>query len=308
VDNNSTDDSLEYLRDTHPNVKVLPFTENLGYAGAYNAAIGKVSGKYLVLLNFDVEVEAGWLNQAIEVLEAEPQVAAVQPKLKQYQNHELFEYSGGSGGFIDAYGFPFVRGRVFDHVEVDRGQYEDVIPIFWATGAALIFRRSAFEQAGGLDADFFMHMEELDLCWRCWLTGWEIKVTPGGVVYHYAGAALSADSFRKMYFNHRNSLVMMMKNYSAAGLLRRLPVRILLDWITILTSPLRGEARRSRAVLAAHGYCLWHLPRILRKRRRVQRMRTRRDSDLSHVILPISIVWRYYLKQQKVFSDLMEDR
>jgi GT2 family glycosyltransferase len=308
VDNNSTDTSLEYLREYHPDVRIIPILENLGYSGAYNVAVPLVDSKYIVLLNFDVEVEAEWLSQAIELLEADENLAAVQPKLKAYQNHRNFEYSGGSGGFIDAYGFPFVRGRVFDEIEEDNGQYEDAVPIFWATGAAFVTRKSDFEAVGGLDHDFFMHMEELDLCWRYWLTGREIRVAPRGTVYHFAGAALSADSYRKMYYNHRNSLAMMMKNYERANLLKRLPIRFLLDWITILISPLRGENNRTFAVLAAHWYIFTHLPSIRRKRRKVQQMRTVSDIELNHVIMPFCLVWRYYLKKQKVFSDLAVNR
>jgi hypothetical protein len=308
VDNNSSDTSLQYLGEHHPDVRVIPIKENLGYSGAYNHAVPLVDCKYIVLLNFDVEVEPGWLTQSIELLERNEKLAAVQPKLKSYKDHRKFEYSGGSGGFIDAYGFPFVRGRIFDAIEEDLGQYDDVVPIFWATGAAFVTRKSAYEAVGGLDADFFMHMEELDLCWRFWLTGHEVQVAPQGTVYHYAGAALSADSYRKMYYNHRNSLAMILKNYSLKNLIRRMPVRLILDWVTLLASPLRGESRRSRAVLAAHWYIITHLPSILAKRQRVQAIRTVSDSSLSHVILPFSAVWRYYLKKQKLFSDLVGSR
>ena len=308
MDNNSTDSSLEYLREHHPDVRLIPIKETLGYSGAYNYSVPLVSGKYVVLLNFDVEVEPNWLNQAVELLEADETLAAVQPKLKAYQNHSMFEYSGGSGGYIDAFGFPFVRGRLFDSVEEDSGQYEDVVPIFWATGAAFVTRKSAYEEVGGLDTDFFMHMEELDLCWRYWLTGWKIKVAPKGTVYHFAGAALSADSYRKMYLNHRNSLAMMIKNYRFLSLLKRMPIRCFLDWVTLLVSPLRGESKRSLAVLAAHWYIVTHLPSIWRKRRKVQQMRTVSDAELTHVIMPFCLVWRFYLKKQKVFFDLVVGR
>lgn len=308
MDNNSTDTSLEYLRTHHPDVKLIPINENLGYSGAYNHSVPLVDSKYVVLLNFDIEVESTWLDQSIRLLEADDKLAAVQPKLKTYQDHTKFEYSGGSGGFIDAYGYPFVRGRLFDVLEEDTGQYEDIVPIFWASGAALVMRRSVYEKLGGLDRDFFMHMEELDLCWRCWLTGHLIKVAPQGIVYHYAGAALSADSYLKMYLNHRNSLVMMIKNYAFANLLKRLPIRLLLDWITVLASPFRGDGKRSRAVLSAHWYLLTHLFPIYRKRRAVQKMRTVKDSELTHVIMPFCLIWRFYLKKQKVFSDLVVSR
>lgn len=304
ADNGSKDGSLGYIREHFPDVQIIEFAANWGYSGAYNRVIPGVSGKYCVLLNFDVEVEPHWLTQAIEIMESDPKVAACQPKLKAYQDHSRFEYSGGSGGYIDAFGYPFVRGRLFHTTEVDKGQYDDVRDVFWATGAALIMRKEAFIEAKGLDEDFFMHMEELDLCWRLWLTGHTIKVAPAGSVFHWAGAALSADRIRKMYLNHRNSLAMLMKNYSAARLLIRLPVRILLDWIAIFASPLQGEAKRSLAIIWAHAYVLIHLPSIWTKRRKIQAMRKVRDEALDHVITSFSVVHRYFLKKQTTYSQL----
>jgi GT2 family glycosyltransferase len=304
ADNDSSDGSLAYLRENFPEVRIIPFSTNLGYSGAYNAAIEQVDSEYVVLLNFDVEVEPDWLDQAMNLMLAEPDLAAVQPKLRALQIRGRFEYAGGSGGYVDRYGYPFLRGRVFDSLEMDHGQYDDVIPIFWATGAALLTRRSAFSKVGGLDTDFFLHMEEIDLCWRYWLTGWKVKVAPQGTVYHWSGAALSAEKFHKMYYNHRNSLVMLIKNYELGKLWGRLPVRILLDGFTVATSLFRGEARRSRAVLAAYWYLFTHLPSLWRKRRRVQRMRTVADRDIEKVILPGCLVWRYFVKKQKTFTQL----
>ena len=305
VDNCSTDGSVAYLRDHHPDIIVHVTAGNLGYSGAYNEAIPLARGEVIVLLNFDVEVEPDWLNQAVAILLADRNVVALQPKLRSLQKRNLFEYSGRTGGLLDRYGYPLVRGRVFDTIEEDRGQYEDSIPVHWATGAAFIVRKSAYLEAGGLDNSFFLHMEELDLCWRFWLMGYEVKVAPHGVVYHYAGAALSAERFHKMYYNHRNGLVMMLKNYGAASLFRFLPVRWLLDWITFFSAPLRGEPKRAAAVFVAHWFVLFHLPSILRKRRTVQRLRKRRDQELSHVILPFSIVWRYYVHKQRTYSQLI---
>ncbi|MCB9366581.1 MAG: glycosyltransferase family 2 protein [Calditrichaeota bacterium] len=304
VDNCSRDGSLDYLRRDFPDVRIIEYGENLGYSGAYNRSVPEASGEYCVLLNFDVEVEPEWLTEAIGILERDQTVAAVQPKLKSYQDHGKFEYSGGAGGFIDAYGYPFVRGRVFETIETDSGQYDDSREIFWATGAALVLRKSDFVEAGGLDEDFFMHMEELDFCWRLWLGGKRVMVAPSGTVYHWAGAALSADRIRKMYLNHRNSLAMILKNYGAVRLLKHLPVRIALDWIAVLTSPLKREPKRSAAILWAHWYLLWNLPSILRKRRRVQKSRRVRDQELDHVVLPFSVVYRYYFKKQTTFSNL----
>ncbi len=305
VDNCSSDGSVSYLREHHPDVKLHISAKNLGYSGAYNAVIPKASGEILVLLNFDVEVEPEWLNQAVSLLVENPRIAAAQPKLRSLQRRNLFEYSGGGGGLIDCYGYPLVRGRVFDTVEEDCGQYDDSVPIHWASGAAFVVRRSDYAAAGGLDDSFFLHMEELDLCWRFWLMGREVVAAPQGIVYHYAGAALSAERYHKMYYNHRNGLVMLLKNYGAGSLWRYLPVRWALDWVTVLASPFRGEPKRSAAVLAAHLYVLFHLRSIIRKRRAVQRLRRRKDRDLRHVILPFSVVRRYYLNKQRTYSQLI---
>ena len=305
ADNNSSDGSLAYLQANHSEVRIIAFAENLGYSGAYNAAIEQVASEFVVLLNFDVEVEPDWLDQAIDMLSSDPNLAAVQPKLRALQNRSQFEYAGGSGGFLDRYGYPFLRGRVFDTLEVDRGQYDDVVPILWASGAALITRRSAYIKAGKLDADFFLHMEEIDLCWRYRLLGWDIRVAPKGTVYHYSGAALSAERFRKMYYNHRNSLVMLFKNYGFTRLLRCLPIRWLLDGVTVISSLFAKQPKRSAAVLAAYCYFLIHFPALISKRRQVQRMRLIRDRDLDHVIFPGSLVWHYFIRKEKTFTQLL---
>jgi GT2 family glycosyltransferase len=308
VDNHSSDGSLSYLREHHPDVRILAFTRNLGFSGAYNAAIEQITNEYVVLLNFDVEVAANWLDQPMQMLLADPELAAVQPKLRSLQRPELFEYAGGSGGFIDRYGYPFARGRVFDNLERDTGQYDDARSVFWATGAALITRRSAYLAAGELDADFFLHMEELDLCWRYWLMGWTVKVAPEGVVYHYSGAALSADRFHKMYYNHRNGLAMMIKNYGLGNLLCLLPARMALDGVTAVAALLQRQPKRSLAVFAAYGHLLAHSGRLWAKRRKVQKARQRPDSHLRDLIFPRSVVWRYFVKGQKTYSQLMAGR
>jgi GT2 family glycosyltransferase len=304
VDNCSTDGSPEYLRRDCPGIRLIELKENLGYAGAYNRVIPEAAGELVVLLNFDVEVEPGWLDQAVELMIAEPGLAAVQPKLRSLQRRDFFEYSGASGGFIDRYGYPFVRGRVFEAIEPDTGQYDDVVPIFWATGAALVTRKSVYLEAGGLDADFFLHMEELDLCWRYWLLGHAVKVAPRGVVFHWAGAALSAERYPKMYLNHRNGLVMMVKNYSLKNLLGNFPGRLFLDWITVISSLFRGEPKRALAVLAAHAYVMTRWRSILKKRRRVQLLRKVPDSELARVIYPHSVVWRYFIRKLRTFTQL----
>jgi GT2 family glycosyltransferase len=305
ADNHSSDGSVDYVRKHHPQVTVLALDDNYGYTGAYNRAVPQSKGEIVAFLNNDTEVDPHWLDQAVELLTSEPKLAAVQPKLRFLQDRKLFDYSGGSGGFLDAYGYPFVRGRIFDELEEDRGQYDDIVPVLWASGAAFISKRAAFEEAGGLDANFFMHMEELDLCWRYWLLGWQIKVAPQGIVYHYAGGALPADRYRKMYLNHRNGIAVIIKNCEPKTILRYLPLRIILDWITFFSSPFRGQVKRSAAVLVAHLFILFHLPSLLKKHRNVRASRRVSDRELAHVILPYSIVWRHFVKKQKTFSQLM---
>jgi GT2 family glycosyltransferase len=305
ADNHSSDGSVEHVRRNHPNVRILALDDNYGYTGAYNRAVPQAKGEILAFLNNDTEVDPNWLDEPIQLLISQPRLAAVQPKLRYLQDRKLFDYSGGSGGYLDAYGYPFVRGRIFDVLEEDHGQYDDVVPILWASGAAFISKRAAFEEAGGLDGDLFMHMEELDLCWRYWLLGWEIKVAPRGVVYHYAGGALPPTAYRKMYLNHRNGIAVMLKNCEAPTLWRYLPRRILLDWITFLISPFRGQVKRSAAVLLGHGFVFFHLRAIWKKHRQTQAARKVSDRDLAHVVLPFCAVWRHFIKRQKTFSQLM---
>lgn len=305
VDNLSKDGSLDYLKTNHPSVRLFALSENLGYSGAYNRVMPAVSGEFVVLLNFDTEVEPNWLDQAIELFQSNSRIAAVQPKLRALQRKEFFEYAGASGGFIDRYGYPFARGRIMAELEQDSGQYDDARPVHWASGAALIVRRSTYLECGGLDDDFFLHMEELDLCWRYWLFGYECWVAPLGVVYHFSGAALSAERLAKMYYNHRNSLVMMIKNYGARRLLCYFPVRMLLDFLTMLAAPLRKEPKRSWAIVMAYGYLLRNIFHIFSKRKHVQSRRTVADSKLDAVIFPGSLLWQVYLKKHSTFRQII---
>lgn len=307
VDNASKDGSLDYLRREFPSVKLFPLSQNLGFSGAYNAVIPGLEADYLVLLNFDVEVEPNWLEQAIHLLETRPKLAAVQPKLRALQDRVTLEYAGGSGGFVDRYGYPFARGRIMHHLERDTGQYDDSVPIHWASGAALIVRKSAYLACGGLDNDFFLHMEEIDLCWRFWLYGYECAVAPQGVVYHFSGAALSKERLAKMYYNHRNSLVMLLKNYDTARLLTCFVPRVLLDLLTVLISPLRREPKRSLAVMQAYAYLFSHLTSILKKRREVQAKRSVADRELDHVIFPGSLLAQVHFKQHLTFRQIVSE-
>ncbi|MCH5328129.1 MAG: glycosyltransferase family 2 protein [Coprobacter sp.] len=253
ADNGSTDSSVSFLQQNFPEVKLLLFPENYGFAEGYNRAVAQLEHEYIVLLNSDIEVSCGWLDPLLEYCESHADVAACQPKLLSYRNKDMFEYAGASGGFIDRYGFPFCRGRVFGTVEKDRHQYDDIIDIFWATGACLFVRREAYLAAGGLDARFFAHMEEIDLCWRIHLMNRRIVVIPQSVVYHFGGATLDAADARKTYLNFRNNLLMLYKNLPVKEGRLLLFVRRLMDTASMVRFLFKGQWPHIKAVWLAHG-------------------------------------------------------
>lgn len=252
ADNGSTDNSIELLKTKFPEVKLLQFDTNHGFAQGYNLAIEQTQYKYTILLNSDVATAPGWITPLYEYMEASPNVGACQPKLLAYKQKDEFEYAGASGGFIDRNGYPYCRGRIFGTVEKDRGQYDDVISVFWATGAALMIRSQVYLTAGGLDKDFFAHMEEIDLCWRVLLMGYDIKVVPQSVAYHLGGGSLPASNPRKTYLNFRNNLLMLHKNLPDATRNRKLFVRRLLDTIAWAKFMATFDFKNANAILKAH--------------------------------------------------------
>ena len=252
ADNGSTDNSVELLKAKFPDVKLLQFGTNHGFAQGYNLAIEQTQYKYTILLNSDVATAPGWITPLDEYMEANPNVGACQPKLLAYKQKDEFEYAGASGGFIDRNGYPYCRGRIFGTVEKDHGQYDDVISVFWATGAALMIRSQVYLTAGGLDKDFFAHMEEIDLCWRVLLMGYDIKVVPQSVVYHLGGGSLPASNPRKTYLNFRNNLLMLHKNLPDSTRSRKLFVRRLLDTIAWAKFMATFDFKNANAILKAH--------------------------------------------------------
>ena len=252
ADNGSTDNSVELLKTKFPDVKLLQFDTNHGFAQGYNLAIEQTQYKYTILLNSDVATAPGWITPLYEYMEANPNVGACQPKLLAYKQKDEFEYAGASGGFIDRNGYPYCRGRIFGTVEKDHGQYDDVISVFWATGAALMIRSQVYLTAGGLDKDFFAHMEEIDLCWRVLLMGYYIKVVPQSVVYHLGGGSLPASNPRKTYLNFRNNLLMLHKNLPDTTRCRKLFVRRLLDTIAWAKFMATFDFKNANAILKAH--------------------------------------------------------
>lgn len=252
VDNGSSDSSVELIRKEFPQVKLIVFPENYGFAEGYNRAIKETNYPYTILLNSDVATTEGWVNPLYEYMEANPNVGACQPKIRAYANKSYFEYAGAAGGFIDKNGYPYCRGRVFDAVEEDKGQYDEPISIFWATGAALMVRSELYLKVGGLDKEFFAHMEEIDLCWRILLAGCDIVAVPQSMVYHLGGGSLPASNPRKTYLNFRNNLLMLHKNLPDATRGKTLFVRRLLDTVAWAKFMLTFDFKNANAILRAH--------------------------------------------------------
>ena len=296
ADNASDDGTAEWLAEAHPGVVVVRHPGNWLFARGNNAAVPHAAGDVLCFLNNDVEVPPDWLGPLVAALD-DPGVAAVQPKLLQWADRGRFEYAGASGGFLDAYGYPFTRGRLFDTLEPDRGQYDDGRDVFWATGAALVVRRAAFRAAGGFDESFGMHMEEIDLCWRMQRAGGRVRVEPASEVYHLGGASLPAGSPRKAYYNFRNGLVMLAKNLPPPELRRVLRVRRALDTVAAgraLAAGRRGEAAAIRRA--------WRDARAM--------IRATPPPAGGAVVLPPyrrSVVADYFLRGRRHFSDLPEE-
>ncbi len=256
ADNHSDDDSLRILREQFPEVAVIRLERNYGFAGGYNRSLRQIEAEYYLLLNSDVEVTQGWLEPLIGYMDVHRETAACQPKLLSYNEKEktgkdVFEYAGGCGGFLDRYGYPFCRGRIMDAVEEDKGQYDSVCSLFWATGAALMVRSSDYWNAGGLDERFFAHMEEIDFCWRLRSRGRGIACIPQSKVYHAGGGTLDKENPRKAYLNFRNNLLMLYKNLPENELKSVMRVRRVLDYLAAFSFLLKGERKTFQAVLRA---------------------------------------------------------
>ncbi|MBR5920710.1 MAG: glycosyltransferase family 2 protein [Bacteroidales bacterium] len=250
-DNASKDDSVAFMEEHFPQVKLLLNERNEGFARGYNLALQRVEAKYYCLLNSDIEVTDGWIEPVIEQMDANEKIAAVQPKLRSFDRRDEFEYAGASGGYIDKYGYPFCRGRVFSNVEKDRGQYDDVIDIFWATGAAMFVRSDVYHLMEGLDGDFFAHMEEIDFCWRIKNLGYKIKVNPASVVYHIGGGTLPKNNSYKTFLNFRNSLYLLIKNLPEERLAKTLILRFFLDQVAAFSFLAQGHFKDFTAVYKA---------------------------------------------------------
>ncbi len=303
ADNQSTDNSVSYLRSAFPNVSVIINPENEGFAKGYNTALKLVNAKYYVLLNSDVEVTENWLQPIIRLMDSDGTIAACQPKILDYNQKNKFEYAGAAGGFIDKYGYPFCRGRIFNSLEDDKGQYNTEMEVFWATGACMFVRAEAFWKVGGFDADYFAHMEEIDVCWRMKNIGYKIYVEPSSFVYHVGGGTLDKLSPKKTYLNFRNNLVTFTKNASSQYLLLKILYRMLLDGVAAFKFLFEGSGSHFMAVLKAHGYFYANLSATLQKRKAMRRMPGFRDATTG--VYEKNIVYRHFIKGVKRFSELI---
>jgi GT2 family glycosyltransferase len=298
ADNCSTDDSVEYVRQNFPSVQIIQNSSNTGFAGGYNQALKQVNAEYYVLLNQDVEVTENWIEQVISEMEKDSKIAAAQPKLKAFNNRSYFEYAGAAGGYVDRFGYAFCRGRIFDVMEKDEGQYDTLKEIFWASGACMFVRSEIYWQAGGLDEDFFAHQEEIDLCWRIRNLRYKVICVPQSVVYHVGGGSLPQGNPRKTFLNFRNNMMMMFKNLPLRSLIWKLPVRTFLDLVAAIYSVIKNKNLADcRAIAKGELAFFKSIPSLVRKRRQIP------HSSAVH-LSPVSIVWQYFICHKKKYSQL----
>lgn len=307
ADNGSTDGSLAFLSAHYPELRQIDLKKNYGFAEGYNQALHLVDASYFLLLNSDVEVTPGWLGPLVELMERDPSVGAVQPKIRAYYDREKFEYAGAAGGWLDNLGYPFCRGRIFSVTEEDKGQYDDLQEIFWATGAAFLVRAALFKQIGGFDGDYFAHSEEIDLCWRIKRAGYKIMARPRSVVFHVGGGTLSYNTPRKAFLNFRNSLFTLIKNETSRRLAWILPARFVLDGVAGLLFLSQGKFRHIGAIVRAHWSFFGQWKQVWQKRRLVRDL----VAKVSIGVEPNfngrykkSIVWAFYARNRQFFKDL----
>ena len=308
ADNGSTDNSLTFLKEQYENrVEVLDLQKNYGFAGGYNQALRQVHSAYYVLLNSDVEVTKNWMRPIIEMMEQDPKIGAVQPKVLAFHNKALFEYAGAAGGWIDNWGLPFCRGRILTNCETDNGQYNTPQEVFWATGAAMFIKGELYHDLGGLDAGYFAHMEEIDLCWRLKRAGYKVMAYPESTVYHVGGGTLNYQSPRKTYLNHRNSLTTLLKNESVGRLFWLIPLRLMLDGLVGGTYLLKGQFAHIWQILRAHGYMYVNFGKTWKQRTIFNKLVQKASIGAPNKKGQLSkgMLFGYYLGGKKTFTKLI---
>lgn len=302
ADNASKDNSISFLQTLYPSIKIIPLTENFGFAGGYNKALEQVNAEYYILLNSDVEVTENWIMPVINEMEKDKTIAAAMPKIKSFHNRNHFEHAGAAGGFIDKYGFPFCQGRIFDQIEEDKEQYNSIKSIFWASGACMFIRSNIFKKAGGFDTDFFAHMEEIDLCWRIKNLGYQIFYIPKATVYHLGGGMLPYNNPRKIFLNFRNNLFTLYKNVDSSRFPAIIIQRMAFDFLAAINFIIHGEIKNFYSVFNAHMAFYSQLKNLKKKRKLLI---IQNNTAVNHKeIYPKSIVASFWLKRKKKYSDL----
>ncbi len=301
ADNASTDGSTEFVKNNFPGVEIIEFDQNYGFALGYQKTLRMIDTDYYVLLNSDVEVTKNWVEPVVEFMDNNPGVGACMPKIKAFNNKEMFEYAGASGGFIDKYGFPFCRGRILNTIENDNGQYNACIKTFWASGACMFLRAKAYFQAGELDGDFFAHMEEIDLCWRLKNYGFSIYSFPRSTVFHVGGGTLPNNNPRKLYLNYRNNLFLLYKNLPSRNMFPLLCTRLIMDWLSALIYLLKFQPSFCWSVTRAHLSFFRQIRILHRKRKSLRHMN---NIEPVSEIYSGSIVFDYMIKRIRKFSEL----
>ncbi len=304
VDNASTDGSLKWIKNAYPKVDSIALQVNKGYAGGYNEALTRIDAKYYAIVNSDIEITPQWLIPIIRMMEDDPSIAAVQPKILAESRRGYFEYAGASGGFMDSLGYPFCRGRILNNIERDTGQYEKAVPIFWASGAAFVVRSDAFKEVGGFDDDYFAHQEEIDLAWRLLLKGYKIMSCPASTVYHVGGGTLSYNSPMKIYLNFRNNIITLFKYLPGTDFIPIVSLRWLLDGLAGLRFLSKGEFNSAFAIIRAHFYIYGHLRTILAKRRRTAELYERKPLAKLPGVFQGSIILEYYGRWKRKWNQL----
>ncbi|MDF2449807.1 MAG: putative glycosyltransferase [Bacteroidota bacterium] len=304
ADNQSSDDSIIFLNEHYPQVRVIINPSNDGFSKGYNLALKQVQASYYVLLNSDVEVTENWIQPILELMRSDDSIGACQPKILDYNHKSLFEYAGASGGFIDKYGYPFCRGRIFNVLESDKGQYDFTTEVFWATGACMFVRAEAFWKVNGFDDDYFAHMEEIDLCWRMKNIGYRVFVEPKSTVYHVGGGTLNKLSPRKTFLNFRNNLITLTKNSNAPLLFLKVFYRMLLDGVAAIKFLLEGHGAHFFAVIKAHGSYYLLLNSTLKKRKAMKAMPGFRNSTKG--VYRKNIVFSHFIKGKNYFTELSD--
>jgi GT2 family glycosyltransferase len=303
IDNASTDDSISFLQQNYPQVRIIRLSKNFGFSGGYNRGLQEIKATYYVLLNTDVEVTSDWLYPMVNYLDTHTDVQACQPKILSYRDRRYFEHAGAAGGFIDKYGYPFCRGRVFTDVEKDNGQYDSVIEVFWATGACLFIRADTFHHLGGFDDDFFAHMEEIDLCWRLKSRKGKVVCVPQSIVYHLGAGTLQVENPHKTYLNFRNNLFMLYKNLPTKNLLTVFFVRFFLDYLAAVKMFLTGEFPNGKAVFKAR-IDFWKMRQKMHPKR-IENMSKMQKKNLEQVYRR-SLVFSYFFCKKNNYDKLMK--